>query len=428
VETLPGDFFAGIAFSAFFIYSDPRLRGITSMKENNGREQPEGKFRTTDAVTISLAHLAHDVYTSFLAPILPLIVAKLDISLSMAGMLSVIQKIPSLFNPLVGIIADNFKVRYFVIFAPAITTVSMSLIGLAPNYLMLAILLFITGISSTLFHVPAPVMIRHISGNKLGMGMSFFMVGGELARTLGPLIVVAAVTQWGLEGTYRLIPFGLAASAVLFFKLRKIDIREDFIKKTGNVSYTHTWKKFSSTFLVLGMIIFFRGAMKSALTLYLSVYLTGKGNSLWFSGIALSLIQFAGVIGTLTAGTLSDRIGRRTAMLVITISAPLMMWLFLHSQGIFTFPILVFTGFFLMAPGPVMLAIVQELDTEHRAFVNGIYMTLSFALSSLMLLLVGFLSDHLGMDKTYLISSLTALLAVPFVLMLPGKKLRKSGG
>ncbi len=392
-------------------------------KKETSRQNNQSKgFRTGDVVSISLAHLAHDIYTSFLAPILPLIVAKLGISLSMAGMLSVIQKIPSLFNPLVGIIADNFKVRYFVIFAPAITTVSMSLIGLAPNYFMLAVLLFITGISSTLFHVPSPVMIRHVSGNKLGMGMSFFMVGGELARTLGPLIIVAAVTQWGLEGSYKLIPFGLTASAILFFKLRKIDLRENFHKTRTKVSYASTYKNFSSTFMILGLIIFFRGAMKSALTLYLSVYLTSKGNSLWFSGIALSVIQFAGVIGTLTAGTLSDKVGRRTAMLVIAVASPLLMWVFLHSQGIYTFPILIVTGFFLVAPGPVMLAIVQEIDTEHRAFVNGIYMTISFALSSLMLLLVGFLSDHFGMDLTYQISSFTALLAIPFAMMLPKKR------
>ncbi|MCK5736672.1 MAG: MFS transporter [Spirochaetaceae bacterium] len=363
-------------------------------KETSQQNHNSEKFRTGDVITISLAHMAHDIYTSFLAPILPLIIAKLGISLSMAGMLSVIQKIPSLFNPLVGILADNFKVRYFVIFAPAITTISMSLMGLAPSYLILAILVFIAGISSTLFHVPSPVMIRHISGKKLGMGMSFFMVGGEMARTLGPLIIVAAVTQWGLEGSYRLIPFGLLSSIILFFQLRKIDIREDFHKATTKVSYLSTYKKFSSTFIILGLIVFFRAAMKSALTLYLSVYLTGKGNSLWFSGIALSVIQFAGVIGTLTAGTLSDKVGRRTSMLIITAASPLLMWIFLHSQGLFTFPILVLTGFFLLAPGPVMLAIVQEIDTEHRAFVNGIYMTISFALSSLMLIMVGFLSNQ----------------------------------
>lgn len=392
------------------------------MEDKKDQIQKEEKFRSGDVISISLAHLAHDVYSSFLAPILPLIVEKLGISLSLAGMLSVIQRIPSLFNPFIGILADNFKVRYFVIFAPAITTISMSLIGLAPSYLMLAILLFIVGLSSTMFHVPSPVMIRHISGNKLGKGMSFFMVGGELARTLGPLIIVAAVTHWGLEGTYKLIPFGLIASVILFFKLRNIDLREDFQKEKTHISYTSTFKKFLPTFLILGLIIFFRGAMKSALTLYLSVYLTDKGNSLWFAGIALSVIQFAGVIGTLTAGTFSDRLGRRTTMVIITAASPVLMWLFLHAEGILTFPILILTGFFLVAPSPVMLAIVQELDTKHRAFVNGIHMTISFGLSSLMLLLVGFLSDKFGMDITYQISSFIAFLAIPFAFMLPKKK------
>lgn len=380
------------------------------------------KFRTGDVISISLAHLAHDIYSSFLAPILPLLIEKLGISLSMAGMLSVIQRVPTLLNPFIGILADNMKVRYFVILAPAITTIAMSLIGIASSYWMLAILLFIAGISSTMFHVPSPVMIKHISGDKLGKGMSYYMVGGELARTLGPLIIVAAVTHWGLEGTYKLIPFGLVASIVLYFRLRNIDLRDDFKREKEPVGYYSTFKKFFSTFMKLGMIIFFRGAMKSALTLYLAVYLTDKGHSLWFAGISLSIIQFAGVAGTFMAGTISDKIGRRTAMLIITLVSPFLMLLFLNSSEWLTFPILILTGFFLVSPGPVMLAIVQELDTKHLAFVNGIFMTISFGLSSIMLLLVGVMADNFGLDNAYTISAFLAMLAIPFAFLLPKKK------
>lgn len=387
--------------------------------EISGNKQ---KFRTGDVISISLAHLAHDIYSSFLAPILPLLIEKLGISLSMAGMLSVIQRVPTLLNPFIGILADNMKVRYFVILAPAITTIAMSLIGIASSYWMLAILLFIAGISSTMFHVPSPVMIKHISGDKLGKGMSYYMVGGELARTLGPLIIVAAVTHWGLEGTYKLIPFGLVASIVLYFRLRNIDLRDDFKREKEPVGYYSTFKKFFSTFMKLGMIIFFRGAMKSALTLYLAVYLTDKGHSLWFAGISLSIIQFAGVAGTFMAGTISDKIGRRTAMLIITLVSPFLMLLFLNSSEWLTFPILILTGFFLVSPGPVMLAIVQELDTKHLAFVNGIFMTISFGLSSIMLLLVGVMADNFGLDNAYTISAFLAMLAIPFAFLLPKKK------
>ncbi|GAH75133.1 unnamed protein product, partial [marine sediment metagenome] len=262
--------------------------------------------------TITIAHLIHDIYTSFLAPILPLIIEKLSISLSLAGLLSVIQRIPSLLNPFIGILAEKIKVRYFVIFAPAITTISMSLIGIAPGYTILAILLFVSGISSTLFHVPSPVMIKLVSGPRLGKGMSFFMLGGEIARTIGPLIIVAAVEIWGLKGSMKLIPFGIIASAILFFRLKDIDIRKDFQEEKKKIGYVSTFVKFLPVFATLAGITFFRGAMKSALTLYLPVFLVDKGADFWFAGISLAIIQLTGALGTFYSGTISDKIGRRT--------------------------------------------------------------------------------------------------------------------
>jgi len=397
----------------------PATGSNPELKQNSNKSG----FQSGNVIIISFSHLLHDIYSSFLAPILPLLIEKLGISLTAAGLLGIIQRIPSLFNPFVGILAENMKVRYFVIFAPALTTISMSFIGLAPGYIILAILLFVAGFSSTLYHVPSPVMIKHISGDKLGKGMSYFMMGGELARTLGPLIIVAAVTHWGLEGTYKLIPFGIFASIILFFRLKKIDLREDFKKSKEKPEYFKTFKKFLPTFAILGFMIFFRGAMKSALTLYLAVYLTEiKGNTLWFAATALSVLQLAGVLGTFSSGTISDRIGRRTTMVIITTITPFLMWLFLNAQGVLTFPVLIITGFFLVAPGPVMLAIIQELKTKHLAFVNGIYMTITFGFNSLMLLLVGILSDNFGMETTYIISGFVAALSIPFAFMLPKRK------
>ena len=165
------------------------------------------QFQTSNVLTISIAHLVHDIYSSFLAPILPLLIEKLGISYSLAGLLSVLQRIPSLLNPIIGLIADKVSVRYFLVIAPALTATVMSLLGVTTHYTVLAILLFIMGLSAALFHVPGPVMIKHVSGDRIGKGMSFYMLGGELARTLGPLIILAAVSLWGLEGTYKLIPF-----------------------------------------------------------------------------------------------------------------------------------------------------------------------------------------------------------------------------
>ncbi len=68
-------------------------------------------------------------------------------------------------------------------------------------------------------------MMKHVSGDRIGTGMSFYMLGGELSRSLGPLIITAAVSLWGMDGTWRLMPFGIACSAVLYLKLGKIRIQ-----------------------------------------------------------------------------------------------------------------------------------------------------------------------------------------------------------
>lgn len=192
-------------------------------------EKEKKDFDIKNVVLISLAHLIHDTYSAFLAPILPLLIGKLGISIFQAGLLDISRKVPSLFNPFIGILADKIYVRYFIILAPVVTTLSMSLIGLSPNYIFLLILVFVSGVASAFFHVPSPVLIKSFSHNQVGRGMSFYMLGGEFARTLGPLVILGAVSLWGLEGTYKLIPFGFLASFILYFKLRNITVK----KKSG---------------------------------------------------------------------------------------------------------------------------------------------------------------------------------------------------
>ncbi|NQU81572.1 MAG: MFS transporter [Bacteroidetes bacterium] len=381
-------------------------------------------FKTNHVVLVSSAHLFHDTFSSFLAQALPILIDKFDISKTLAGLLSIVQGIPSLFNFLVGIMVENIKARYLVIFAPAVTSVAMSLIGVAPGYIFLVILLFISGISSALFHVPAPVMIKKLSGSRIGKGMSFFMLGGELARTLGPLVIVGVVSLWGLEGTYKLIPFGLAASVFLFIKLRKIDISSSFEGAGTKPEYWKIFKKFLPVFIAIGGIIFFRAAIRASLTLYLPVYITENGGEYWFSGVSLSVLQLAGALGTFYSGTISDKIGRKSSLLIITIASPLLMYISSFIQGFWTLPLLILLGIFLIASTPILLAVVHELETERLAFVNGVFMTINFTMGSLMVLLVGIASDVFGINFTYKASAFVGLIAIVFVVFLPGKAKR----
>lgn len=172
-------------------------------------------------------------------------------------------------------------------------------------------------------------------------------------------------------------------------------------------------------FIILIGITFFRAVMKSGLTAFLPTYFyMEKGETLWFSNSALAVFQLAGAIGTLASGTISDRIGRKTSLLIISIITPVFMFLFVLSSGVWSFVLLVILGFFVFAPGPVMLALVQDVAEDKPVFMNSIYMTISFVSSAISVVFAGLLGDWLGLEKTYLISSLLALGAIPFILLL----------
>jgi FSR family fosmidomycin resistance protein-like MFS transporter len=381
--------------------------------------QKESKFKNGDIILVSLAHNLHDIYSSFLAPLRPLLIEKFGITLAVASLWDLIQRIPWLLNPLIGIIAEKVAARYFIIVTPAITAIMMSLLGVAPSFTVVSILLFVAGISGALFHVPSPVMIRRLSGNKTGRGMSYFMFGGEIARTIGPLIITGAISLWGLEGTWKLMPFGLLASFILYFRLKNIKISSDIHKSSVTESFWKTFKNLLPFFVILIGITFFRAIMKSGLTAFLPVYFyTDKGESLWFANSALAVFQLAGAAGTLISGTISDRIGRKSSLLIIALITPVLMYLFTITSGIMTFVLLMLLGLFIFAPTPILLALVQDISKEKPVFINSIFMTISFITSALSVFIAGLLGDWIGLESTYKISALIALGAIPFVLML----------
>lgn len=379
-------------------------------------EAIESEFQAEQVLTIAGGHFVHDVYSAFLAPLLPLIIEKMSLSLTLAGSLSAFMQLPAILTPFIGHLADKYNLRYLVIITPALTATAMSAMGLAPNYWTLALILLLSGLSSAIFHAPAPAMVGQISGRRVGKGMSWFMGGGELARTVGPLVAVWAVSAWALEGMFRVVVIGWATSAILFWRLRDIPVGA---RKNGSLQ--SILPKLRTLFLPLLIIQFFRMFMVVCMTTYLPTYMNLNGATLFLAGASLSILELAGFVGALSGGTLSDRLGRKPLLMGVTILAPMLMIAFLNVSGWLLVPVLLSYGFVSISAGPVFLALIQDNFPENRAVSNGIYISMNFLLRSLVMIFVGMAGDALGLQAAFMGSALLSLLGLIGILMLPAE-------
>ncbi|MBN2044101.1 MAG: MFS transporter [Anaerolineales bacterium] len=383
------------------------------------------EFQTVPVITIASGHFIHDTFTAFVAPLLPLVIEKLSLSLTMAGALNAFMQLPAVLNPFIGYLADKLSLRYFVIFAPAATASLIGLMGLTPSYGMLVFLFVLIGFSVAAFHAPTPAMIARVAGKRVGLGMSMYMAGGELGRTVGPLVAVAGVSAWGLEGIYRLIALGWGASLILFWRFRYVS-SADYRFKNGNLKAEIP--KLRSLFLPIVLLTFTRAFLTGSITTYLPTFLNFEGATLAFAGISLSVLEAAGVAGALISGSVSDRFGRKPVLLVSLILSTGFLFVFLQVTGWAVIPVLLLLGFFSLAPAPVLLAIVQDAVPDNRAVANGLYMTINFLVRSLVLVLLGAAGDAWGLRTTFMLSGVISIFSLLPVLIIKVDGGQKSAG
>lgn len=374
------------------------------------------RFQTKNVLILSGGHFVNDAFASFLSPFLPLIIEKFGLSMTLAGFLTVAFRLPSLLNPLIGYMSDIIDIRVLALVAPAATAASMSLLGVAPNYVTVCVLLFLAGISASLFHIVGPVMVAQVSGSDLGRGMSYWMTGAEVSRTIAPLLAVLTVSLWGFEGSYPVMVVGIGAGILIYANLRGLEKPSGMkgAQKVGKI-----WHMMRRIIVPLTALLLCRAFLVTGFVAFLPTYMVSLDKTLWIGGAMLALFELAGIGGALFGGTVSDRFGRRTILLVTLPLSALFMLAFIYTSDWAKVPCIMLLGISAFSIMPVTMAVLYDSCGTNRGAANGVFMTINFIGTALVTLFIGWLVDLTGFTVTLTVNALVVILCIPVIFLIP---------
>lgn len=401
------------------IEDDLKPSAMESDKALIEKEDEDG-FHLSEVVTVAAAHGAHDTYFSYLPTILPLLIKNLALNTTQAGLLTVFSQIPNLFQPVIGHLADRKNLKILLILAPTLSGILITLVGVAPSFGLAGLLLLLAGFSSAGFHAISPTMVSAQAGRKVGRGMGFFMVGGELGFGLGPLMVVATIGYLTLKGLPWLMTLGMLASVILYFRLKNASTVRHSQAEAG-LPVPQALRQMSGLMLPIMSFTFITGFLSANIVNYLPTFMSGEGAVFALAGASLAVVELSGTVGTLLMGFFSDRIGQRNVVLYGTLISVLFSLGFLLLQGWIQIAMLVGVGMSAFVANPAFLSMIQTRFTRNLSLANGVYMSSSFILRSIVVVLVGIMADRYGMRPVFVGSVLVALLSLPFIFMLPKK-------
>jgi MFS transporter, FSR family, fosmidomycin resistance protein len=386
-------------------------------------------MRRKDKITLAAlcaAHFVNDSYSSIIYPLLPLIKNKLALTDSQVFWLAPLYAISSsLMQPVYGFISDRYARRFFAVFGPAITAVFVSMIGLAPSYGALVVVLVGGGIGIGSFHPQAAAIASRASGERRRIGMALFSAIGTLGFAFGPLVITRVVERVQLENSYYIVVTGLVMSAVLYFICPPLESQAapDLEKIGGQLraALRLAWQPL----LMLYLITVIRSALQMTTNTYMPFLLKQDGYGLAETGNVLTVFLLLGGIGGLAGGYMAERVsGRAVTLYSGLLAGPLMIGAFLTS-GAVSIILLGLGGFVLLSTIPVNVAMAQELVPGQTSTVSALMMGAAWGVGALAPPLLDNLVPLVGRRNVLVIAAATTLLSAVCAYMLPRDERRE---
>jgi FSR family fosmidomycin resistance protein-like MFS transporter len=364
---------------------------------------------------VASTHLVVDAYTNMYAPLLPLLIPHLNLSLTTAGTLAMCFQMSNSVSQLgFGALADRWKPRALILGGPIVAVTILSFIGLSHSALMLGAILVFGGLGGAAFHPPAAALVYRLADHRKGLAMSAHISGGSLGFALSPLVFVPIIARMGLEWSPLIMLPGVLA---LSWTLRQVP---PMSKPEANERSSFASLRPAAVPLALVYFtVVLRTATSYGFMTFAPTLLTQRGLSIDQASAAVFLYLLTSGIGGFFGGPLSDRFGARRVMVATLVaSVPFLALAPSLSPWGFT-AMLAIGGLLLQSTLPVSVTYAQSLTKAGAATVSSLMMGFAWGMGSLAVPFIGLAADRWGINTALLGLAVVPLLAACLAGSLP---------
>ena len=340
-------------------------------------------------------HCINDFGQGSLAALIPFFIANFGLNYYQSASIIFCNTIvASIAQPILGYVADRWRVPWFIPVGFSITLVSISAIALATSYEMILALSLIAGLGAALFHPEAALLVNRMQSNELGNAMGRFAVGGSAGFALGPLLA-GGVYVFGGQFLWLFTAIALIGVLLYVYAFTGSAATDVIGESKSSTKSTNTgandWVSFGKLFFVIAS----RSILFSVLSIFIPIlYITVINGEASASSLALTMYFAMGAVLTYMGGALSDKLGfLKTVRLGNLIFLPsVLVFIFVPNiWGFFGAMIPMAFGVFSQY-GPITV-LGQKYLAKNAGFASGITLGLGITLGGLVAPYVGHLAD-----------------------------------
>ena len=340
-------------------------------------------------------HCINDFGQGSLAALIPFFIANFGLNYYQSASIIFCNTIvASIAQPILGYVADRWRVPWFIPVGFSITLVSISAIALATSYEMILALSLLAGVGAALFHPEAALLVNRMQSNELGNAMGRFAVGGSAGFALGPLLA-GGVYVFGGQFLWLFTAIALIGVLLYVYAFTGSAATDVVGESKSSAKSTNTgandWVSFGKLFFVIAS----RSILFSVLSIFIPIlYITVINGEARASSLALTMYFAMGAVLTYMGGALSDKLGfLKTVRLGNLIFLPsVLVFIFVPNiWGFFGAMIPMAFGVFSQY-GPITV-LGQKYLAKNAGFASGITLGLGITLGGLVAPYVGHLAD-----------------------------------